>query len=144
MNKLSWKHLQSSVERLIEIWDAALRLRLRAVFAVLKPPEFWFALVWILLASSMLLGLAWFSISHYDTFLRLKPELCAKSLSNERLLLIVMAAPLGLISTLVASSEFLSIRKQQGRIGWAGTRYFWGYSVLMLLCWAVLLWAMRC
>jgi len=126
---------------------------------VLRQPDFWFSLIWVVLASSMLLGLAWFAVSQHDTFLRLQPRLCTKTLNNARLLVIVMVAPLSLVFTLVASSEFLALRKRRAErkhnetsrnekrpspSAWAETGYFWLYTSLMLLSWAALFWAMRC
>jgi hypothetical protein len=75
------------------------------------------------------------------------------------LLVIVMVAPLSLVFTLVASSEFLALRKRRAErkrfetrhnekrpspSAWAETSYFWLYTSLMLLSWAALFWAMRC
>ncbi len=126
---------------------------------VLRQPDFWYSLIWVVLASGMLLGLAWFAVSQHDTFLRLQPRLCTKTLNNTRLLVIVMVAPLSLVFTLVASSEFLALRKRRAArkriearhhdkkalpITWAEIGYFWLYTSLMLLSWGALIWAMRC
>jgi hypothetical protein len=141
------KVLQRSLatfERLAASWEEAIIQRMRELITVLRQPDFWLSLVWIVSASSMLFGLAWFSVSHYDTFLRLQPALCSKTLDNARLMVIVMVAPFSLVFTLVASSEFMTIRKRRASRGWAGTGYFWGYTALMLLSWATLLYAMRC
>jgi len=139
-----WVRFQAAAERLAASWEDAILERLRALIAVLRQPDFWFSLIWIVLASGMLLGLAWFAVKHYDTFLRLQPALCAKTLDNTRLLVIVMVAPLSLVFTLVASSEFMAIRKRRPPRRWAGTGHFWVYTALMLLSWATLLYAMRC
>ena len=121
---------------------------------VLRQPDFWYSLIWVVLASGMLLGLAWFAVSQHDTFLRLQPRLCTKTLNNMRLLVIVMVAPLSLVFTLVASSEFLELRKRRAerrrnpdRLSpntWLHTGYFWLFTSLMLLSWGTLFWAMRC
>lgn len=139
-----WIRFQAAVERLVAGWEDAILARLRALAAVLRQPDFWIGLIWIVLASGALLGLAWFAVSQYDTFLRLRPALCTRTLDNARLLVIVMIAPLSLVFTLVASSEFLALRKRRAPRGWAGSGYFWIYTILMLLSWLALLYAMRC
>jgi hypothetical protein len=154
-----WRNLQSSAMRLVVDWEAAFLQRVGELIRVLREPDFWFSLIWVVLASSMLLGLAWLAVSQYDTFLRLQPRLCTKTLNNTRLLVIVMVAPLSLVFTLVASSEFLALRKRRAErkrfetrhnekrpspSAWAETSYFWLYTSLMLLSWAALFWAMRC
>jgi hypothetical protein len=156
---LLWRNLQSSAMRLVVDWEAAFLQRVGELIRVLREPDFWFSLIWVVLASSMLLGLAWLAVSQYDTFLRLQPRLCTKTLNNARLLVIVMVAPLSLVFTLVASSEFLALRKRRAErkrfetrhnekrpspSAWAETSYFWLYTSLMLLSWAALFWAMRC
>jgi hypothetical protein len=139
-----WKSFQAAAKHLAAAWEDAILARLRALAGVLRQPDFWISLVWIVLASGALLGLAWFAIRQYDTFLRLRPVLCTKTLDNARLLVIVMVAPLSLVFTLVASSEFLALRKRRAPRGWAGSGYFWRYTILMLLSWLALLYAMRC
>lgn len=116
---------------------------MRTLMRVLRQPDFWISLVWILLAGGMLLGLAGFAIRHYDTFLRLKPALCNGALDNQRVLIIVFAAPLSLIFTLVATSEFLTLRQRQGLFS-VGSGTFWAHAILMLISATALLWAMQC
>jgi hypothetical protein len=108
-----WRNFQHSVKRRVAVWEAAFLQRAGELMRVLRQPDFWFSLIWVVLATGMLLGLAWFAVSQYDTFLRLQPRLCTKSLNNTRLLVIVMVAPLSLVFTLVASSEFLALRKRR-------------------------------
>lgn len=139
-----WKRFLAATKRVAVSWEDSILERLRALAAVLRQPDFWISLIWIVLASGALFGLAWFAISQYDTFLRLRPALCTRTLDNARLLLIVMVAPLSLVFTLVASSEFLALRKRRAPRGWAGSGYFWSYAILMLLSWLALLYAMRC
>ena len=140
--------------RRVADWEAAFLNRVGELIRVLRQPDFWFSLIWVVLASSMLLGLAWLAVSQYDTFLRLQPRLCTKTLNNARLLVIVMVAPLSLVFTLVASSEFLALRKRRAErkraqaknstSGWSRASYFWIYTGLMMMSWATLFWAMRC
>jgi len=149
-----WQHLLSAAERRVERWMDGLVQSLRELIRVLSQPDFWLSLIWVLLAGGVFFGLAWFAVSQYDTFLRLQPKLCTKTLNNTRLLVIVMLAPLSLVFTLVASSEFLALRKRLAEkrraqtkgagSGWRGAGYFWVYTGLMVLSWAILFWAMRC
>jgi hypothetical protein len=151
---LLWRNFQHSVKRRVAVWEAAFLQRAGELMRVLRQPDFWFSLIWVVLATGMLLGLAWFAVSQYDTFLRLQPRLCTKSLNNTRLLVIVMVAPLSLVFTLVASSEFLALRKRRAERRrnpdrslpntWSSTGYFWLFTSLMLLSWVTLFWAMRC
>lgn len=143
---MNWQSLLLRAERRLDTWEYTLRQRVRSLARLLWHPDFWISLIWMLLAGGMLLGLAWFAIRHYDSFLHLKPLLCAEVLDNQRLLLIVFAAPLSLVFTLVATSEFLILRKRRQRHVWvgAGTGTFWLHTLLMLLAAAALLWAMQC
>lgn len=151
---LLWRNFQHSAKRRFAFWEAVFLQRAGELIRVLRQPDFWFSLIWVVLATGMLLGLAWLAVSQYDTFLRLQPRLCTKSLNNTRLLVIVMVAPLSLVFTLVASSEFLALRKRRAERRrnpdrsspntWSSTGYFWLFTSLMLLSWVTLFWAMRC
>lgn len=143
---MNWQSILLRTERRLDGWEQSLRLRIRALARFLWQPDFWISLVWVVLAGGLLLGLAGFAVRHYDSFLHMKPLLCAQTLDNQRLLLIVFAAPLSLVFTLVASSEFLAIRKRRQPRAWvsAGAGTFWSHTVLMLLSAAALLWAMQC
>lgn len=139
-----WQRFQVATERQLAAWDAAWRVWSRNAWKTLSQPDFWISLIWIVLAGGMMLGLGWVAVSQYDTYLRLKPELCVQTLSNARLFVLVMLAPLSLVFTLVSTTEFLAIRRQERPKGWRGRRDFWIYTLLMLVSWAILLWAMRC
>lgn len=143
---MNWQALLTRAEQRLDVWEQRLRQQMQTLARLLWRPDFWISLIWLMLAGGLLLGLAWFAVRHYDSFLHLKPLLCAETLDNQRLLLIVFAAPLSLIFTLVSTSEFLAIRKRRHPRAWvsAGTGTFWLHTFLMLMSAAALLWAMQC
>jgi hypothetical protein len=110
-----------------------LALGWQALKSALLSREFWLLLVWLLLVLAALAWLVGLAVSHFDTYLRLKPLICETGIGNRQFLVVALTAPLGLAFALSAFGELWLIREARRSGHQARWRHFMLFTCLAAL-----------
>lgn len=117
---------------------------LRAALDLVRSPQFWW-LAAILVASAVALAaLIAYAVERHDSFLRLRPVLCAQDISDRKFFLVAVAAPPWLVFVLTTLGELwqqLELRRARRPTRWF---YFWLYLALAVGLGAVVLFGLSC
>jgi len=117
---------------------------LEASWRLVRTPAFWGVAVALVVVALALAALVIFAIERHDSFLRLRPLICDRDISDRKFFLVAVAAPPGLIFVLTTVGEFWQQLDNWRNGRPARWRHFWLFLALASGLGALVLFGLTC